>query len=40
VRIALAQINPTVGDFSGNLRKIAAFVEQAAAQGAALVVFP
>jgi NAD+ synthase (glutamine-hydrolysing) len=40
VRIALAQINPTVGDFSGNLRKIAEFVEQAAAQGAALVMFP
>ncbi len=40
MRIALAQINPTVGDFSGNLRKIAAFVDQAAAQGAALVMFP
>jgi NAD+ synthase (glutamine-hydrolysing) len=40
VRIALAQINPTVGDFSGNLRKMAEFVEQAAAQGAALVIFP
>ena len=40
MRIALAQINPTVGDFSGNLRKIAEFVERAAAEGAALVVFP
>jgi NAD+ synthase (glutamine-hydrolysing) len=40
VRIALAQINPTVGDFSGNLRKIAEFVERAAAEGAALVMFP
>jgi NAD+ synthase (glutamine-hydrolysing) len=40
VRIALAQINPTVGDFSGNLQKIAAFVEEAAARGAALVMFP
>ncbi len=40
MRIALAQINPTVGDFSGNLRKIAEFVELAAAQGAALVMFP
>jgi NAD+ synthase (glutamine-hydrolysing) len=39
VRIALAQINPTVGDFSGNLKKIAEFVERAAAQGAALVIF-
>jgi len=40
VRIALAQINPTVGDFSGNLRKIAEFLERAAAEGAALVMFP
>lgn len=40
MRIALAQINPTVGDFSGNLKKIAEFVERAAAEGAALVVFP
>jgi NAD+ synthase (glutamine-hydrolysing) len=40
VRIALAQINPTVGDFSGNLKKIAEFVDRAAAEGAALVMFP
>jgi NAD+ synthase (glutamine-hydrolysing) len=40
VRIALAQINPTVGDFLGNLRKIAEFVERAAAQDVALVMFP
>ena len=40
MRIALAQINPTVGDFSGNLRKIAEFVERAAAEGAVLVMFP
>jgi len=40
VRIALAQINPTVGDFSGNLRKIAEFVDRAAAEGAALVMLP
>jgi NAD+ synthase (glutamine-hydrolysing) len=40
VRIALAQINPTVGDFSGNLRKIAEFVDRAAVEGAALVMFP
>ncbi|HSY37777.1 MAG TPA: NAD+ synthase [Acidobacteriaceae bacterium] len=40
MRIALAQINPTVGDFSGNLQKIAEFVERAAAEGAALVMFP
>jgi NAD+ synthase (glutamine-hydrolysing) len=40
VRIALAQINPTVGDFTGNLRKIAEFVERAVVQGAELVMFP
>jgi NAD+ synthase (glutamine-hydrolysing) len=40
VRIALAQINPTVGDFSGNLQLITRFVEQAAGQGAEVVVFP
>jgi NAD+ synthase (glutamine-hydrolysing) len=40
VRIALAQINPTVGDFSGNLRKIAEYVDRAAVQGAELVMFP
>ena len=40
MRIALAQVNPTVGDFSGNLRKIAEFTDRAAAGGADLVVFP
>jgi NAD+ synthase (glutamine-hydrolysing) len=40
VRIALAQINPTIGDFSGNTRKISEFYERAAAQGAELVLFP
>jgi NAD+ synthase (glutamine-hydrolysing) len=40
VRIALAQINPTVGDFPGNLRKIAAFIERAVEQDAELVMFP
>ena len=40
MRIALAQINPTVGDFSGNLRKIAEFTERAAALGVELVMFP
>jgi NAD+ synthase (glutamine-hydrolysing) len=39
VRIALAQINPTVGDFSGNLQTISKFVEQAATLGAELVIF-
>ena len=40
MRIALAQINPIVGDFSGNLRKIAEFVERAVELDAALVMFP
>jgi len=40
VRIALAQINPTVGDFAGNLERITAFVERATAAQADLVMFP
>ena len=39
MKLALAQINPTVGDFSGNLQKILAASEKAAAQGARLTVF-
>jgi NAD+ synthase (glutamine-hydrolysing) len=40
MRIALAQINPTVGDIPGNSRKILQFISQAQAGGAKLVVFP
>jgi NAD+ synthase (glutamine-hydrolysing) len=40
VRIALAQFNPTVGDFSGNFSRIAEFIERAAASSADLVMFP
>jgi NAD+ synthase (glutamine-hydrolysing) len=40
VKIALAQINPTVGDFHGNTAKIVDFTHQAAAANARLVVFP
>jgi NAD+ synthase/NAD+ synthase (glutamine-hydrolysing) len=40
VKIALAQINPTVGDFDGNTHKILEFTRQAAHGGAALVLFP
>lgn len=40
MKIALGQINPTVGDFSGNSRKIIDFAARAKAQGADLVVFP
>ena len=39
MKIALAQINPTVGDFSGNLEKIISVSQNAAAQGARLAVF-
>jgi NAD+ synthetase len=39
VKIALAQINPTVGDFDGNIAKIVEFTRRAAAGGAELVVF-
>jgi NAD+ synthetase len=39
VKIALAQINPTVGDFTGNLEKIIAVSRRAAAKGARLTVF-
>jgi NAD+ synthase (glutamine-hydrolysing) len=40
VKIALAQINPTIGDFSGNTAKIIAFTRRAEANGAGLVLFP
>jgi NAD+ synthase (glutamine-hydrolysing) len=40
VKIALAQMNPTVGDFVGNTRKILEFAERAAGVGADLAVFP
>jgi NAD+ synthetase len=39
VKIALAQIDPTVGDFSGNIEKIVAASRRAADQGARLAVF-
>ena len=39
MKIALAQINPTVGDFTGNLEKIISFSRRAADQGARLTVF-
>jgi NAD+ synthase (glutamine-hydrolysing) len=39
VKIALAQINPTVGDFTGNLEKIIAASKKASALGARLTVF-
>jgi NAD+ synthase (glutamine-hydrolysing) len=40
LRIALAQINATVGDLDGNARKMKAFLERAREAGADLVAFP
>ncbi len=40
MKIALAQINPTVGDLAGNVEKIYRFALQAKALQAKLVVFP
>jgi len=40
VKIALGQINPTVGDFSGNAAKIIDYASRAKAAGAGLILFP
>jgi NAD+ synthase (glutamine-hydrolysing) len=40
VKIALAQINPTVGDFAGNVAAILQFAERARVAGAELAIFP
>jgi NAD+ synthase (glutamine-hydrolysing) len=40
VKIALGQINPTIGDFSGNSKKIIDTARQARARGAEVVLFP
>ncbi len=40
VRLALAQLNMTVGDIEGNTRKLVETIERARAQGANLVLFP
>ena len=40
MRVALAQIDPTVGDIAGNAAKIAEWIERAAAEGADLAIFP
>jgi NAD+ synthase (glutamine-hydrolysing) len=39
VKIALAQINPTIGDFCGNAQKILEFTQRAEHGGADLVIF-
>jgi NAD+ synthase (glutamine-hydrolysing) len=40
VKIALGQINPTVGDFSGNVAKIIDYSHRAQTSGAGLILFP
>ncbi len=40
MKIALAQINPTVGDFAGNTGKILEYAQRAAEANADLVIFP
>jgi NAD+ synthase (glutamine-hydrolysing) len=40
LRLALAQINPTVGDFEGNSKLILECVQQAHQNGAHLIIFP
>ncbi len=40
MRIALAQIDPTVGDIDGNAAKIAEWIGRAREQGAELAIFP
>jgi NAD+ synthase (glutamine-hydrolysing) len=40
VKIALGQINPTVGDFSGNAAKVIDFARRGQAAGAGLIMFP
>jgi NAD+ synthase/NAD+ synthase (glutamine-hydrolysing) len=40
VKIALGQINPTIGDFTGNSKKIIESARQALARGAQMIVFP
>ncbi len=40
MKIALGQINPTVGDFQGNSAKMIDFARRAQAEGAGLILFP
>src|ERR1043166_4149604 len=40
VKIALGQINPTIGDFEGNSAKVIGFAQKAKTQGAGLILFP
>ena len=40
IRIALAQLNPTVGDISGNVKKIVSYIKRAKKLKADIVAFP
>lgn len=40
MKVALGQINPTVGDFSGNASRIIDFSRRAQSEGAGLILFP
>ena len=40
MKIALGQVNPTVGDFTGNAAKIVDFSHRAQAAGAGMILFP
>ena len=40
IRVALAQVNPTVGDLSGNTELVLGYISRAQAAGADLVAFP
>ncbi|HEV2113691.1 MAG TPA: nitrilase-related carbon-nitrogen hydrolase, partial [Terriglobales bacterium] len=40
MKIALGQINPTVGDFSGNSARIIDFSKRALVAGAGMIIFP
>lgn len=40
IRVSLAQINPTVGDLPGNVKKIISYIKRAKRAGADIVVFP
>jgi len=40
VKVALGQINPTVGDFSGNSAKMIEYAQRARSAGAGFIVFP
>ena len=40
VRLGLAQVNPTVGDIEGNVRKIVAWLDRARGAGCEMVAFP